>query len=243
MKYNKENVCEKMPDGQLKVHACVGDYGFAADSISLMRSVIEGGSDFDCARNYGRLLTIDYTVEYPFLVKCLDGYKLWFKYFYICDDISLCGDIVFRLSNVVYSLSDGSYTQDVEVGDEGWFGPDLGSLRQAVETGDNERCCYGKLTDIRDDVYPFECDNLFVLPLFYPVRRNCTPKYRPYNWDEVTSLCGKWAKYKNKDEMFELIRFVKLDDDVITVNGMDMKTFLASCVWLDGTPCGVPLRE
>lgn len=242
MIYNKENVCEKIPDGQLKVHACVGDYGFAADSIALLKAAIAGGSDFDCANSYGMLLVIDYTAEYSFLVKCLDGYKRVFKYFYSCNDAFLRCDRVFRLSNVVYRLSDTTHTQDVEVGDEGWFGPDLGALRQAVETGDNERCCYGKLTNIHDSVSPFECDNLFVLPLFYPVKRNRSPDYRPYNWDEVTSLCGKWAKYKNKDEIFELIRFVKLDDDVMTVNGMDMKTFLDICVWLDGTPCGVKIK-
>lgn len=241
MYFNKYNISEKTLDGKIKVSVCVGDYGFAADSISLIRSAVEGGCDFDNVRNYGRILAIDDKFEYLFLVKCLDGKKRRFKYFYNCNGNSLHGDSIFRLGNVVYHLSDGTYTQDIEVGDEGFFGDDLGSLRSAVETGDNKRCCYGKLTDIRDDVRSFKCDNLFVFPLFYPVKRNCTPEYRPYNWDEVTSLCGKWAKYKNKEEIFELIRFVKLDD-VVTVNGMDMQTFLDICVWLDNSPCGVKIK-
>lgn len=243
MEYNTENVCEKMPDGQFKVHACVGDYGYAADSIALLKAAVEGGRDFDCARNYGRLLVIDYTTAYAFVVKCLDGYKRWFKYFYSCNDASLCDD-VFRLSNVVYRLSDGTYTQDVEVGDEGFFGPDLGSLRQDVETGDDKHCCYGKLTDIRGDEKPFECDNLFVFPLFYPVKRNCTPAYRPYNYSDVESIRGKWARYKGRNIEFQvtLIHHDSMEGSII-INNMSSDNFLRDCVWLDGTPCGVPLGK
>lgn len=240
MYFNKDNISEKTLDGKIKVSVCVGDYGFAADSISLIRSVVEGECDFDNVKNYGRILAIDDKFEYLFLVKCLDGKKRRFKYFYNCNGNSLHGDS-FRLSNVVYYLSDGTLTQDIEVGDEGFFGYDLGSLRSAVETGDNERCCYGKLTNIHNDVKKFEYNNIFSFTLFYPVKRNYKMEYRPYNWDEVVSFRGRWAKYKNKDEIFELIRFAKLDD-VVTVNEMDIKAFLDSCVWLDNSPCGVKIK-
>lgn len=152
----------------------------------------------------------------------------------------------FEIRNVVYRKPSGDLSAAVSSGVSGYYADDLTELQRAVEEEDHER--YGRLVDVDcRRVNPFTVRDFMLSPVFtmllYPVEED-HQKYRPYNYSDVENIRGRWARYKDRNIEFQ-VTLIHQDsmEGYIIINNMASDKFLRDCVWLDGTPCGVPLRE
>lgn len=72
-------------------------------------------------------------------------------------------------------------------------------------------------------------------------------QYRPYTWEERKHLRGKWIKWtnmNNEEIEFQIVN-MKLDsnDGFVINDGITPEILLSMAEFVDGSPCGVEVKE
>lgn len=135
----------------------------------------------------------------------------------------------------------GNYLQGLNEGSQGYLSNNMCDLKDVVES--DYRFKFGKIKIIENSEYPFVNEDGVEFKYFYLVSEPEEKKYRPYTWEEREQLRGKWFKRSDGKADEELINgFYILNDGLFVINDKTAEHLLNYYVWLDGSPCGVPVE-
>lgn len=149
----------------------------------------------------------------------------------------------FDITKVVYVKSNGELSSSIEVGTVGYVADSIANLQKIVEYNEKD-IMYGILIDIdtlkeRDFFMVSEGKYKFNGTYFYPTGMS---KYRPYTWEEISKFLGKTIKRKD-DNYMAIITAIKIEEGILFINDISVSYLLENYTWLDGTPCGVFVKE
>lgn len=133
------------------------------------------------------------------------------------------------------------YLQGLKVGSKGYVGNTLSDLKANVEK-DDYVCT---LLAISDTTYPFEicCESYkYGYRYFYLVEEQKEKRYRPYTWEERAEILGKIIKRKDSDCVI-MVTVAKTEEGKLFINSVSASYILENYTWIDGSPCGVEIKE
>lgn len=150
----------------------------------------------------------------------------------------------FDITKVVYVKSNGELSNNVDLSMVGFIADSIANLQKFVENEEKD-ISYGILINIDTlkDRNSFQVSGgkyKFNGTYFYPTG---VVKYRPYTWEERRDLMGACAKYKKGEEEFMIYNLYVNSSKEFIINDLPAQRFLEICTWLDGSPCGVPVKE
>lgn len=136
----------------------------------------------------------------------------------------------------------GNYLQGLKEGSQGYLSNTMRDLKDVVEN--DYRFKFGKIKIIENSEDPFVNEDGVGFKYFYLVSEPEEKKYRPYTWEEREQLRGKWVKWINLNNEFQLTEFYYSDNRGFIINNNLMpEALLEMAQFLDGSPCGVEIME